>query len=100
MKKNLFKKIIFWSVIAVFGLSLANTALGVTQEKVEVVSSFFNVKGDICQLWKAIFEFSLQIAGGLSVLVISIGGIYYISGKAFFVQINAESCSFNRALTR
>lgn len=78
MNKKIFKKIIILTVIAFFGLSFANTALGITQKKVEVTSSFFGVTGDICQLWKAIFEFSLQIAGGLSVLVISIGGIYYI----------------------
>ncbi len=40
--------------------------------------SFFGVTGDVCAFWKAIFDFAIQIAGGIALLVVAVGGVMYL----------------------
>jgi hypothetical protein len=39
---------------------------------------FFGKTADICQFWKAIFDFAIRIAGVLTVAAILIGSVYYL----------------------
>lgn len=75
---KIFKK----SLIAIFALMFlfikpTGNAAGISSGT-KVTNTFFGVTDDICAFWKAIFDFAIQIAGGIALVVVAIGGVLYL----------------------
>ena len=57
-------------------------------QTVEAADGFFGDPADICKFWKAIFDFAIRMAGALTMLMILIGGLFYMlaGGSTFEVM--------------
>jgi len=59
---------------------------------VEAASGFFGDPDNICEFWKAIFDFGIKMAGALTMLMILIGGLFYMlaGGSSFSIMKDGE----------